>query len=189
MKWSFLTLFICINILSNAQNTNRSTAGIFIGYSPENELTIAIDSQDIFSKKTNKPVVGFAYLYQFKPRFNFGVIASYHQVPYEIDTNSLLIEKGNFNVKYLGLIGKYNWLKKNQYSLSSGLGVGYNYTKKKAQKFVNGESQVSNEYFTKLKFSILLFEAEYNIVEHFSLFGNFNLGAPSFIRIGTTYKW
>ncbi len=189
MKWCFLTLFVCLYGLSNAQNTNASKAGVFFGLSPEADLPVSLDSHSVFSKRANKAVIGFSYSYQVKERFNFGIQASFHQVPFDIKTNSTTVEDGVFNVKYLGLMGKYKWLQKNNYSLNSGLGLGYDYTSKKFKKLKSGTFQFYNETYTHLRLSILLAELQVDLTENIYLNAGANLGAPTFLSLGAGYSW
>ena len=189
MKWFFLTLCIGLYGLSNAQNIYSNKVGIFLGLSPEADLPISLDSQSVFSKKTNKAVIGLDYAFQIEERFNFGIRASYHQVPFDIKTNSTTVEDGVFNVKYLGLMGKYKWLQKNNYSLNSGLGLGYDYTSKKFKKLKSGTFQFYNETYTHLRLSILLAELQVDLTENIYLNAGANLGAPTFLSLGAGYSW
>ncbi|NNJ56804.1 MAG: hypothetical protein HKP14_11755 [Bacteroidia bacterium] len=190
MKWFFLTLCIGLFGLSNAQNTNVSKAGIFVGLSPESDLPVSLDSQSVFTKRSNKAVIGISYSYQLKERFNFGIQASFHQVPFDIKTNSITIENGTFNVKYLGLLGKFKWLQANQYSLQSGIGMGYDYTTKKFMTLTNSSFQTQlNETYTQLRLSILLAEFEFFLNDNLYINSSVNLGSPTFLSLGAGYSW
>jgi hypothetical protein len=193
MRTWVMLLVLAVGVVTYAQDSKPFEARFAIGTSPESQITETVDSTFQFYKRTNKPVYSLEISNQVLESFKFSVILAYHLVPFEVLNGNIQEEYGNYYKTFIGFRGRYEYLQKDDYSVYSGLGLGYTYLFKRG-RIPNVPGLASNksykedrELIIQPNVTLLLIGGEYQFNDNLKFYSELNLGSPYVVCLGIGY--